>query len=420
VNTRRVIVIYTVGGSGDNPACFHAGLNGIFEKWCLVMDSEHPLLEVAAVFTRLGFTAFGGPAVHIGMMEDEVVTRRGWLGRQHFLDLVSAINFIPGPNSTELAIALGAVRAGFAGLVVAGTCFITPAVLIILPLAWAYVKFGRTPSIQPIMHGIGAAVLAVVIVAMWRFGKTGIRNWFTIAVATGALIMELAMLKWLPGVTPEVPILATAAIAGFLKSWKPWQSGSTLMVIPLGPFLANPELWRMVLAFLKIGATLFGSGYVLLSYLQSGFIDSHGWLTRQQVLDAIAVGQFTPGPVLTTSTFIGYLLGATRFKGGVVGGIAGGLLATLAIFLPSFLFTALLGRMLNRLRENPTARGSLEAMNAAVVSLIAVTTFRLAMSALNDPLNITIAIISVIALTVWKVNSTWLILLAAALRFVIG
>jgi chromate transporter len=377
--------------------------------------ARHRLVEVATVFTRLGFTAFGGPAVHVGMMEDEVVTRRAWLDRRHFLDLVAAVNFIPGPNSTELAIALGAVRAGFMGLIVAGACFITPAVLIILPLAWAYVKFGRMPSVQPIMHGIGAAVLAVVVVALWRFGKTGIRNSFTIAVATGALLAELALLKWMPQVTPEIPILAMAAFAGLSKSWRPRANVSMLML----PIFANPELWRMTAAFLKIGATLFGSGYVLLSYLQSGFVDSHGWLTRQQVLDAIAVGQFTPGPVLTTATFVGYLLGSTRFNGGVAGGIAAGLLATLAIFLPSFVFTALLGRVLNRIRTNPAARGALEAMNAAVVSLIALTTFRLAISALNDPWNIGIAVVCVILLSVWRVNSTWLILLAAALRFVV-
>jgi chromate transporter len=378
--------------------------------------------EIAAVFTRLGFTAFGGPAVHVGMMEDEVVTRRRWLDRQHFLDLIATINFIPGPNSTELAIALGRVRAGFAGLVVAGVCFITPAVLIILPLAWVYVRFGSTPQVRPAMHGVAAAVLAVVGVALWRFAKTGIHSRFTIGVAIGAVLMQLTMLRWLPHVTPEVPVLAAAALAGLMRSWRPAPAKTNVLaIVPLIDVARSPDFWRMAGIFLKIGGTLFGSGYVLLSYLQSSFIDAHpGWLTRQQVLDAIAVGQFTPGPVLTTATFVGYLLGATRVNGGTPGGVLGGVTATIAIFLPSFCFTALLGRALDHLRRSPLARASLDAMNAAVVSLIAVTTGRLARGALDDPWNWAIAIVALVALTKWKVNSTWLIVSAALVRVVVN
>ncbi len=382
---------------------------------------QNRLTEISRVFLRLGFTAFGGPAVHVGMMEDEVVNRRQWLDRQHFLDLVAAVNFIPGPNSTELAISLGAIRAGFAGLIVAGVCFILPAMLIILPLAWAYVRFGGTPQMQPIMHGIAAAVLAVVATALWRFGKTGITNGFTITVATAAFVSEIAMLRWLPGITPEVPILAAAAFIGYLKSLRSQQEQLPLLSIaPLSALMSDPQTWRMICAFLKIGATLFGTGYVLLSYLQSGFVDHHHWLTRQQVLDAIAVGQFTPGPVLTTATFVGFLLGSIRFGGGTAGGIVCAVLATIAIFLPSFLFTAVLGRVIDRLRRSPQARASLDAMNAAVVALIAVATFRLAMTALNDPLNICIAVMCAAALVFSKINSTWLILVAAAIRLVVG
>jgi chromate transporter len=378
----------------------------------------HKLTEVAAVFTRLGFTAFGGPAVHIGMMEDEIVTRRRWIDRQHFLDLISAVNFIPGPNSTELAIALGAVRAGFAGLVVAGVCFITPAVLIILPLAWAYVRFGSMPRMQPVMHGLAAAVLAVVMVALVRFGKTGIRSGFTVGVAIGALVMELAILRWLPGVTPEVPVLAVAALAGLVKQLLDSQRVRHVEVLPLLPIVHAPDFWRMVGAFLKIGGTLFGSGYVLLSYLQSNFVDSHGWLTRQQVIDAIAVGQFTPGPVLTTATFVGYLLGATTFHGGVAGGVITGVAATIAIFLPSFCFTAVLNRAIDRLRRSPAARGALDAMNAAVVALIAVVVARMAGAVLNDVWNVSTTVVCIAALTIWRINATWLILGAAAIRYI--
>jgi chromate transporter len=379
--------------------------------------NPHPrpsLTEIAAVFLRLSVIAFGGPAVHIGMMEDAVVHRRKWLDRQHFLDLISAINFIPGPNSTELAIALGYVRAGLPGLAVAGACFITPAAMIVLPFAWAYVEFGSRPQMASILQGISAAVLAVVAVALVRFAKTGIRDTFTLVIAIAAMALELAILRWLPGITPEIPVLLFAALLGLLKSWRPRsQNIPMLAATPLTVFLRNPELWRMVLAFLKIGATLFGSGYVLLSYLQSGFVDSHHWLTRQQMMDALAVGQFTPGPVLTTATFIGYLLGAVKFGGGVPGGIIGAMLATIAIFLPSFIFTAMVGRLLDRVRKSPLARGALDAMNAAVVSLIAVTVVRITSTACHQWWTTAVAGGCLVVALKWKVNPTWLIIAGA-------
>ena len=395
-----------------------------------------PLAEVAQLFTKLGFTAFGGPAAHLALMEDETVRRRGWLDRQHFLDMVAAINFIPGPNSTQLAIHLGFLRAGYPGLLVAGVCFIAPAVLIILPLAWLYVTFGRTPQAQEALVGINACVVAIVAAALWRFVKTGVKDRFSacIAIAT-TLIGFLADPKvggWLnrhqsflapiahrlAGGKVDIIILACAALAGALWYGKPKMPTALPMLIPLMAMPADARWIKMALLFFKVGATLFGSGYVLISYLQSGLVDQYGWMTRKELLDAIAVGQFTPGPLLTTATFIGYFLGHAKFGGGIAGGIACGLLATLAIFLPSFVLIALLGPLLPRIRRNPIARGALNGMNAAVVSLILVVCIRLGFAALTDATTILVAAGTFMALLVWNVNSTWLILAAGVVGMV--
>jgi chromate transporter len=372
------------------------------------------LRELARLFTRLGFTAFGGPAAHVAMMEDEIVTRRKWLDRQHFLDIVAAINFIPGPNSTELAIHIGQLRAGWRGLIVAGACFITPAVLIILPLAWAYVKWGATPQIEPALVGIRAAVAAIVAFATFRFAQTALKDSFTIAVMC-AVVGCAAILARFPRVQPEIPSLALAAIAGAVW-YRRRQSSPTLLAIAL-PLGFWPDLLRLAGSMLKIGMTLFGSGYVLVSYLQSDMVDRYGWLTQQQLFDAIAVGQFTPGPLLTTATFVGYVLGDAKFGGGTVGGIIGAIVATLAIFAPSFLFVAIFGPMLQRIRQKLWARGALDAMNAAVVGLMIVVALRLAGAAMIDNarsmrLNLLAIIVFIVALVgLWKkINTTWLIL----------
>lgn len=377
------------------------------------------LCEVALLFLRLGFTAFGGPAAHVAMMEDEVVTRRRWVDRQHFLDLVAAINFVPGPNSTELAIHLGLIRAGRAGLFVAGFCFIVPAVLIILPLAWAYCAYGTGPQALPrvggMMSAIGAAVLAIIVAALWRFAHTGIRDGFTAIVA-----VVVAGIGFLPAryaaYQPELVSLALAAVAGAIWYGRPRvPSGpGVLPALAVAPWV-DADLGRMALFFLKVGATLFGSGYVLVSYLKSGLVDQYHWLTELQLLDAIAVGQVTPGPLLTTATFVGYVLGAQKFGGGVAGGVVGGVLATVAIFLPAFVIVAILGPLLPRLRRSPWARGALDGMNAAVVALIAVVAVWLARDTLlaGGRLDWVAAVVFVTSLAVLlatKVNATWVIL----------
>jgi len=286
------------------------------------------------LFTRLGFTAFGGPAAHVALMEDEVVERRRWMDRGHFLDAVAAVNFVPGPNSTELAIHVGQLRAGFAGLVVAGVCFITPAVLIILPIAWAYVTYGALPQVQPALRTIGAAIVAVVAVATVRFARAAVRDAFTVTLCAACAVGAVLLMRFTP-LQPEVLVLAFAAAAGALWYAKPRAAGArTLALVPaswLGLVSLDPGPFaRMALFFLKVGATLFGSGYVLISYLQSGLVDDYRWLTQRQLLDAIAVGQFTPGPLLTTATFVGFLLGHGTFGGGNVGGVVGAIVATVA------------------------------------------------------------------------------------------
>lgn len=379
----------------------------------------HRLGELASLFARLGFTAFGGPAVHVALMEDETVNRRRWLDRQHFLDLASALNFIPGPNSTELAIHIGLLRAGWRGLVVAGVCFIAPAVLIILPLAWAYCRYGSLPAADRMLQNVNAVVVAVIAVAAWRFGQTTMRSPFTIVVglssATAAVLAERH--GW-PQI--ELTILALASLLGIARlvvsskfiGFRVIAWPAMLMAALLDPAVASSMFW-MGLYFLKVGATLFGSGYVLVSYLQAGLVDGHGWLTQRQLLDAISIGQVTPGPVLTTATFAGYVIGSQTFGGGTPGGILGGLVATIAIFLPSFVLVALFAPVLQRLREMPLARGALDGMNAAIVGLIVAVLVKLAPHTVASPSTIVFAIAGLLALLVWNVNATWIIAIAA-------
>lgn len=387
------------------------------------------LREVALLFTRLGFTAFGGPAAHTAMMEDEAVRRRGWLDRQHFLDLVATLNFIPGPNSTELAIHLGLIRAGYPGLVMAGACFIVPAVLIILPLAWAYVRFGATvPEVRHLMGGVNAAVIAILAVACWRFARASVKDRFTAAVALLSVVAAFTMTAR-PGWQPELIILAVAAAAGAVWYGRPRLDLNQLTLLSLAftPPDARQQLLRLGLFFLKVGATLYGSGYVLVSYLRSGLVEQHGWMTERQLLDAVAVGQVTPGPLLTTATFVGYVLGH-RFTGGsTIGGVVGGLLATAAIFAPAFVLVAIVGPMLPRIRQNRYARGALDAMNAAVAALVLVVTLQLARATFAprgfssaDLLWIALAAGSAFALLKWDLNSTWLVLAAGVVGLIRG
>jgi chromate transporter len=393
--------------------------------------ADHPtrLLEVAGVFTKLGFTAFGGPAAHLALIEDQVVTRRRWLDRRQFLDMAAAINFIPGPNSTELVIHLGLLRAGWAGLFVAGACFIAPAMLIILPIAWAYTTYGTLPAVGGAMTLISCVIVAIVAMAALRFIRASVTDAFTTIVALAAAGIAVALARH-PRFQPELTALAGAAIAGIVRAaWTKPASNTTLPCIALPPLaemalvpLAMPplalKLAQMSGTFLKIGATLFGSGYVLISYLRSSFVAQRHWLTEQQLLDAIAVGQFTPGPLLTSATFAGYVMGHTTFAGGHAGGAAAAVAATIAIFLPSFVLVAMVGPALGRIRNHPLARGALDAMNAAVAALLVVVTVQIGMAALTSGGWIGAIVAALASLALWRgANATWLIVVAGIVGF---
>ena len=380
------------------------------------------LREIAVLFFRFGALSFGGPPAQVALMEDELVRRRGWLDRQHFLDLYSAMNVIPGPNSSELALALGYVRAGLPGLLVAGLCFVTPAVLIILPIAWAYARFGTLPQAQPMLLAINAAVIAILAATFWRLATTAVRDAFTVVIAVASAATALALSgRW----QPELLILAVAAVAGALWYGRPRVSSLPLLALapPVGE-LHHASYAKLFLAFLKIGATLYGSGYVLVSYLRSTVVEQHGWMTERELLDGIGVGQITPGPLLTTATFAGYLIGERSSGTGVVGGIAGALVATVGIFLPSFILVAILGGVLQRIRHNRFVRGALDGMNAAVAALILVVTIELARSTLGppslsapafglDPLLVAVTVLAALMLLRFDLNPTWIILAAA-------
>jgi chromate transporter len=362
------------------------------------------LREIAWVFLKLGTIAFGGPAAHIAMMEDEVVRRRRWLSREDFLDYVAAANLIPGPNSTELAIHLGRLRGGGAGLLVAGACFILPATLIVLVVAAAYVKYGALPDVSGILYGIKPVIVAIVARALWSLGRSALKTLPLAAVAVvsaGALIAGIHELIVLaaagallaaPRIGKGGRAVGVAGIAG-AGAISPLSASTAAAA---SAFLPSTMFW----IFLKIGSVLFGSGYVLLAFLRSDFVERLGWLTESQLLDAVAVGQFTPGPVFTTATFIGYVLDGGRGAG----------LATLGIFLPAFAFVALSAPLLPRLRS-AAAGAALDGVVAASFALMAIVAWHLARASVIDVLTLcAFAVASVLLLLAPRVNSAWLVL----------
>lgn len=381
------------------------------------------LRELAQLFLKLGIIGFGGPAAHIAMMEEEVVKRRRWLTREHFLDLVGATNLIPGPNSTEMAIHVGYAYGGLAGLVVSGVCFILPAIAITACLAFIYVQFGTLPTLTPLLYGIKPAVLAIIGGALWRLGKKAIKTKPLLILACG--VVPLLLL----GVN-EVVALLLGGVVGML--WLRWQiPDQTAEMIVLGLNLSTvgkmtaaaateaikntPSLIQLGGVFLKVGAVLFGSGYVLIAFLE-GELVGRGWLTQQQLLDAIAIGQFTPGPVLSTSTFIGY----------IIAGIPGAIVATLGIFFPSFCFVAAVNPLIPKMRQSPWTSVFLDAVNSSAVALMGVVTAQLAYQVILQPFDaiaLFILIGSAIALFRFKIGPVWLVLggaMCGYLGWVIG
>ncbi len=361
------------------------------------------LRELATLFLRLGVTSFGGPVAHVAMMEDEIVNRRGWLTREDFLDLVGATNLIPGPNSTELAIHVGRLRAGWRGLLVAGVSFIMPAATLVGLLAWVYVHFGSLPSMTGLLHGMKPVVLAIVLQALYRLGRTAIKTPLLAGIAVVSIV----------GIVAGVDELLLLLIAGLAHAaatsgseWKN-QSGRMAAFTSLATQVGGAapfSSYTMFLAFAKVGAVLFGSGYVLIALLRAEFVERLGWITETQLFDAIAIGQATPGPVFTAATFIGYVLG----------GAGGAMLATIGIFLPAFIFVAVSSALLPSLRASPRFRAGLAGVNVASLALMAVVTWQMGRAAIDDVPTAGLALVSAGLLFRFRLNSVWLVLGGAA------
>lgn len=363
--------------------------------------------ELALAFLKLGTIAFGGPAAHIAMMEEEIVKRRQWISREHFLDLLGATNLIPGPNSTEMAIHIGYVKAGWKGLIVAGLCFILPAVLITLVFAHLYVMFGMLPQVESFIWGIRAAVIAVILGAIVRLGKPLLKNRFMMVASLTVAALNLLHVD-------EIVLLFVAGIVGLLWTNRSWLKANAAKLFSLAPLflfaVSNPvvsattvvvpvTLTGLGFFFLKIGSILYGSGYVLVAFLQGGLVDARHWLTQSQLLDAIAVGQFTPGPVLSTATFIGY----------VILGIPGAAVSTTGIFLPSFIFVLCISPFVPRLRKSQVMSGFLDGVNAASLGLMLAVTILLAGASLASVGSWIIFLLAAGVLIIWNINAVWIV-----------
>ena len=376
-----------------------------------------PLGDLARLFLRLGLTAFGGPAAHIAMMEEEVVHHRAWVTHEDFLDMLGATNLIPGPNSTEMAIHIGYRKAGVRGLALAGVCFILPATLITLALAALYVRFGTLPDVEPFMRGIRCAIIAVIIGAVVRIGRPIARSPFGLIASASVAVLSVAHFD-------EIALLLASGVCGIAWAHRETlreiaRSNFSLALLPLTAYVPGiasspagepPTLVGLVLFFLKIGSILYGSGYVLVAFLQEGLIDSRSWLTQSALLDAVAVGQFTPGPVLSTATFIGYLLF----------GIPGAFLCTLAIFFPSFLFVLAVGPLIPKLRKSPGARGFLDGVNAASIGLMIGVCFTLGRSALLGWGAWGVFLGALVVSLRYRVNAAWIVAAAALAGWALG
>ncbi len=375
------------------------------------MTSPSPLAEVARVFTRLGVTAFGGPAAHVAAMEDELVTRRGWVTRDQFADLVGAANLIPGPNSTELAIHLGYQRAGWAGLVVAGTCFIVPAVLLVWGIAWSYVAYGQRVEVGAMLQGMQPAVLAVVVQAVWRLRGSLVRSRLgtgLAAVAFVGVLVGVSELYLLLGAVAVALAMAGMTTRQARESSPPAHGVIPMMAasLPAGGAATMGALSStgIFLSFAKIGSVLFGSGYVLLTFLRGEFVTRLGVLSEPQLLDAIAVGQVTPGPVFSAATFVGYLLG----------GHAGAAAATAGIFLPAFVGVAVTAPFVRRLRETPMLSHALDAVNAVALALMASAVLLMGRGIAPTPWSLAILLVASAVLLRTRIGVAWVLLGGAA------
>jgi chromate transporter len=375
------------------------------------------LKELAGLFLKLGATAFGGPAAHIAMMEHEVVRRRGWMSREEFLDLLGATNLLPGPNSTKMSLFVGHARAGLAGLLVAGLSFVLPATAIVLAFAWAYVRFGALPAMPHFFEGIKPVVLALIATALVSLGRTAVKTRFQLALGTAAVVAaffvhEFLLLLFAGCVSLLASVARTAGAEPHAPSKK--SSSSLSFFSPLlfssAAISSSFSLGGLFFFFLKTGAILFGSGYVLLAFLKNDLVERWHWLTSAQLLDAVAVGQFTPGPLSSTATFIGYILA----------GPAGAAVATAGIFLPAFAFVAVCGPFVPRLRASRPVGAFLDGVNVGALALMAAVTLQLARPSLVDLPTAALFLASAAVLAVFRVNAAWLVLAGGLLGVAFG
>lgn len=383
----------------------------------LALGTRPTTRDLLMVSLKLGLTAFGGPAAHIAMLHEEVVVRRKWQSDQHFLDLLGATNLIPGPNSTEMVIHTGYEQGRIRGMLVAGLCFILPASIITLAFAWLYVRYGTMPVAGWLLYGVKPVVIAVIASAIWSLVRTAARTPWLLglgAVVAGLALVgvsELALLFGAGGLTTLIQnrdaisrrIGRPLVIAPFLPAWL--LPGAAIVSVATQPY--SP--WQLLLLFLRIGATLYGSGYVLIAFIQEDLVDRLGWLTEAQLIDAVAVGQLTPGPVSSTATFVGYL----------IGGWGGAALATVGIFLPAFVFVALTNPLLPRLRASTWAAGFLDGVSVAAVGLMVAVAWTLGRASVIDPITAALAVGSLLGLVLLHVNSVWLIVGGAAIGLII-
>jgi len=385
---------------------------------------EASLGEIALVFLKLGAIAFGGPPAHLAMMEEEFVRRRQWITRAEFLDRLATANLIPGPSSTEVAIFVGQLKRGWRGLIVAGCCFIIPAAVIVSVIAWAYVRFGSLPKAEGVLYAIKPAVVAIVIQALGKLGRTGVRTTLLAVIAVLAAVLSFV------GVSPVLVLVfaglvSAAALAmknrlvgggvvgfqklvGLQKVAGPPKVVTAVMAVAAAGAAFPVGLVGLFLSFLKIGSVVFGSGYVLLAFLQTEFVERLHWLTEKQLIDAVAVGQFTPGPVFTTATFIGY----------VVAGWMGAAVATVGVFLPGFVLVTVSGPLIPRLRKSAVAAAALDGVVAGSLALMAVVAVQLGKASIVDRTTLVVFGVSLIALLRFRVNSAWLVAAAAVVGWV--
>jgi len=376
--------------------------------------------ELAAFFLRLGLTAFGGPAAHIAIMEDELVRRRRWLTREKFLDLLGASNLIPGPSSSELAIHIGYQRAGFAGLLAAGACFIFPAFVMVSAFAWAYVRFGQLPAISALLYGVKPVVIAVILQALWGLSRTAVKSKLLAALGVAAAALAFyglhpLLLLLLAGLAMAltkidfhragITIFSPPAASLHRLLQTPRFLAALAAASPIAAVTTSVALGSLFLVFLKIGSVVFGSGYVLLAFLRTDLVLHRHWLTDSQLLDAVAVGQVTPGPVFTTATFIGYLL--ARMPGAAV--------ATVGIFLPAFILVAISGPVVFQIRRSKAAGAFLDGVNVASLALMLAVSWQLARASIVDIKTAALALVSLVLLLRFRVNSAWLVLAGAVL-----